>query len=515
MFLLMTSMKSWVEALQIPEASFELWRRESPKNTNFTFWCLQSGKISPDKYLNWAQEHFQLARINSEFFKSKPNVQLWKKIKTVANWSPEMIPISEWDGTIFIACIEPNWDIKWSFPVQYLLANPHDLKNYWQALVDIPESGLKPIAEPANIIQQLVTKVEEKKVSQVVAVKPMAQKTAEPKQSATTLSVPPVPTALAEPKSSLTPPPLKTSDGPAGLNITSITQVSSAQVALDPMEELTRKMSQATKTETQAPENLNWSPKQTEVTNDGAPEGILLPKDNEPLTSSLKFDFNTVVLQPISIPSEDVSNATPSPLIAQNQNIEEADSALSPLDNTSEEISSDAETTNEVPEITSSHNIATLATPALPKTTVKLEKPPQELSDFIKLVKSEFKGGMLVEIKNDQFVPIIWDENFNPVNPKALSRWSLSSASAFRVAYRTKMPYLGHVVTTPINEEFFKVWGYEQRPDVLLIQPVTMGSTVRYLIVALPDKGKKNHLVLASGEKIMREVQTRLKNQAA
>lgn len=143
----------WVDGLKVKPGDVDLWRIEAPPNEAFTFWCLERGKIRPNEYLHWACEHYQLPIVTDEYFNEHPNRKLWQMIQSVANWSPAMLPLEEWDGTIFIACVEPPSEVQWSFPVRYVLANPRQLKALWSELhgeetVVIPA---KPAAEEKPI----------------------------------------------------------------------------------------------------------------------------------------------------------------------------------------------------------------------------------------------------------------------------------------------------------------------------------------------------------------------------
>lgn len=144
----MNTASPWALALKIPETELHEWTHTLPKNESLPFWCMLTGKIKSDKYLIWAKEYFQLITLNAEFFKKKPNLEFWNKVQGVANWSAKMIPLQEWDGVIFIGCIEPHTDVKWSFPVQYVLASAQDLNQYWTALHATPTIA---IDEPAGL----------------------------------------------------------------------------------------------------------------------------------------------------------------------------------------------------------------------------------------------------------------------------------------------------------------------------------------------------------------------------
>lgn len=139
----MAEQKPWVKALNINISDLEQWKLELPKEQSLTFWCLEKGKLKLYEYLKWAQNHYQLPILNTDYFTNSPDQGLWLNIQSVANWSAHMLPLAEWDGVIFIGCVEPHTDITWSFPVRYVLASPHDLKKRWQEL-QVEEETLEP-----------------------------------------------------------------------------------------------------------------------------------------------------------------------------------------------------------------------------------------------------------------------------------------------------------------------------------------------------------------------------------
>lgn len=124
----------WAKALKISEIDLERWLEEAPPETHLLNWCLDHEKINPQEYYQWAKDHYGLAMLSEKFFNNPPNQELWNQIESVTNWSPNMVPIRQWDGVIFIACVEPQTQIPWSFPVQFLLAPRRELLNYWMNL---------------------------------------------------------------------------------------------------------------------------------------------------------------------------------------------------------------------------------------------------------------------------------------------------------------------------------------------------------------------------------------------
>lgn len=141
----MSLIKPWVSALRVDPSQFQLWQTQKPNNSSMTFWCLETHKVKLLDYLQWARDHFGLAVIKEAYFEEPPQLEFWHKIKSVANWSPELLPLAEWDGVVFVGCVEPPEDIQWSFPVRYLLASPKSLLGRWQQL----QKGVMTSVAPA------------------------------------------------------------------------------------------------------------------------------------------------------------------------------------------------------------------------------------------------------------------------------------------------------------------------------------------------------------------------------
>ncbi|MBK8203025.1 MAG: hypothetical protein IPK68_12120 [Bdellovibrionales bacterium] len=127
-------MKPWAQALQVAGQNYSQWNLEVPDGLNFTYWCLETNKINQDEYLSWARDHYGLASLNRNYFEKMPDIELLERTSTVANWSQWLLPICEWDGVIFVACVEPLQDQNWSFPVQFVLAESSEIKKYWDRI---------------------------------------------------------------------------------------------------------------------------------------------------------------------------------------------------------------------------------------------------------------------------------------------------------------------------------------------------------------------------------------------
>ncbi len=123
--------KPWVSALQISQADYELWQLSIGPEQSITSWAIQNRHISADAYFQWAKNYYGLPQVLSPYFNEAPSRELWNKIRSVTNWNQDILPLEEWDGVIFIGCVEPL-DVQWSFPVCYVLTHPQNLKNLFE-----------------------------------------------------------------------------------------------------------------------------------------------------------------------------------------------------------------------------------------------------------------------------------------------------------------------------------------------------------------------------------------------
>lgn len=210
----MKHVKPWANALQVAPEKYSAWTIEAPKHESLTFYCLDRGLIRSNEYFNWAKEYYGLPMIDTKYFQQPANRELWQQIQSVAHWTPALLPLEMWDGVVFVACVEPPDDVQWSFPVQYVLAHPRDLKLYLERLDD----------DPTRIGRSILTSPSFHTSSQVLT-PPVVQETTPPSLEApvgVSLSLPDLPSTnegLDEVTSpSMVLPPI---DVPEGLNISS------------------------------------------------------------------------------------------------------------------------------------------------------------------------------------------------------------------------------------------------------------------------------------------------------
>jgi hypothetical protein len=135
-----------------------------------------------------------------------------------------------------------------------------------------------------------------------------------------------------------------------------------------------------------------------------------------------------------------------------------------------------------------------------------------KIAPVLDFLKDDFQGSMILRLENNQLKPLIWDNTWNP-NGEPKGPENLTDASAFRVVIRSKHPYLGHVVDTPINKNFFQSWGKTDLPEKVLIHPIIDedGSSLLGVFVSVCDPIAKNPALLSAGERHAAEVRRLLK----
>ncbi len=432
----MKTVKDWVSGLKISAEKYQSWLSEAPADESFTFWCLQTGRIPQDEYTAWARDYYGLPSLGPEFFAQGASTELWTAIQGVANWSAAMVPIAQWDNVVYIACVEPT-DVKWSFPVQQVLASAKDLKQFWQTLVMTEERSFA--------------------------------------------SIPPTP----DKQTSEAEPPALLADEPSGLTLTAF----------------------------KAPP--------TPVLNDEetlAPDGFL---------NLSNATGDSVVAAPIPDPLASAPAVTAAdPLTISPDPLELAADALAPVEVAPADVIIGDDTMNAPVGFDAPSNLPLNKGPAglsePPTLTVvpkRKESGANEPSvgtttstvtrfhtQFLSSMATKFSGSMIIEISKDNFLPIIWNESFRPQSDRAKKVWNLNPPSAFRIAFRTGQPYLGHVVETPANTDFFKEWGFKDLPKCILVQPVKNSSgQVTHLLLGLATDQAHPHQMLGESEKLAAE----------
>lgn len=453
--LLMKALKEWVDALKVNHVEYQSWCDEVPSDVSVTFWCLLKHKISPDDYLNWAKNHFELASLNEEYFSQSPNHSFWNMIQSVANWSPSLLPLVEWDGVVFVGCVEPPESVKWSFPVCYVLAPAEGLQNFWKQLNSAPRQT-SPTPEPA------------------------------------------VPTAVPAP----IPTPLASNDT---LNMDSLEGLdeppTSSPLKMDHLEGLDLNLSSDSKSSTEpSMEGLNLNlngdsgekPHGLDLNLDAATsESIQIPKSDELTGLNLNNDIQTP-----PPPEEEFL-----PDLPDQANLEA--SQTPPLDVREESVTNSHVTSlNKYVPRHESPDDALIDLKIAPPNITDAQSENEIVAWSFKKLKEFFKQSMVLIFEGDDLKAWKWEKAWAPRSKESFEKFSTEEASIFRIVRRSKLPYHGHVVPSDANRQFFLNWGIVNLPEHVTLIPLLLEDQPVGILISMGDQAANTQQALVFAQRV-------------
>lgn len=141
---------SWSSRFKIQESALLDFAKEAKAaGIDVLHWCLVNEKIAQEEYLGWAMTKFELPAVKADFFTSLPDLELWSKTKSSGPWSQSLVPLSEWDGCLYIGCLEPPKDgLRPGQPYRFVLSAAHHLNRFWEQLNNPQDSTLNASQAP-------------------------------------------------------------------------------------------------------------------------------------------------------------------------------------------------------------------------------------------------------------------------------------------------------------------------------------------------------------------------------
>ena len=149
---------SWRLQFKIPEDDANLTLSDA----------IVSGRISEAEYIAWAKTAFNLPVVTDTYFSIPEDPIYWESICHLFSWTPDLFPLTEWDGVMVIACVEPPREFRLSRQHQFVLVPPKHLHALWLKLnpdskivTSAPVQSAKPPApaappaRPTDLFSQL------------------------------------------------------------------------------------------------------------------------------------------------------------------------------------------------------------------------------------------------------------------------------------------------------------------------------------------------------------------------
>lgn len=116
----MNQIQAWMGSFSLTKEQVEQWEQQLPKGKSVIRWILENNKIAPDAFLLWAKKNYQLPILKESFSDFKSASEIKNRYSNI--WPDHVAPIADWDGTLFLACLEPVIDFQCPQNHQWVLA---------------------------------------------------------------------------------------------------------------------------------------------------------------------------------------------------------------------------------------------------------------------------------------------------------------------------------------------------------------------------------------------------------
>ncbi len=449
--------------------------------------------VPEEVYLNWARDTSFLPLLKLSYFSDQPiQKALWLKWERAFPWSQDCLPFAEWDGHVFVACLEQP-QFPENFPGIAILCPMSGLDKIWKAYQE-PEQvhSILTKLEPASVPAETPAKVP-------------------PEAPGMVAKIPDLPLKPAR-QESLVNFEMQKEEGPSS-------------------EENSQVLKESEASEQENPDGfvISAHPVKLEKIELKSAVPAVSPPPPPPIEKaaalaaepSPKTPQKETLLSQIAV-SEESEIPTPKPV---KPALKEDLSAKAPL--SKKPVSLVPETNKPIPAppqpVAASLPLAVKARPTERSTAnghesylfemIAKEKPDafqNASANLFRGMKEHFKNSIVLGVDSKmQFAkPIIWDQGIEN-NPKA-SLVNLKIPSIFRIAHSTQKPFHGPISLNEVNEKFFEDWNHNAIPGHVTIIPMMNGDRVSGLVLGIGEPTAYTRAALQAAEKYTLEFTSKL-----
>lgn len=506
---LMSAKAEWVEQFRVSQENLEKWRKEAGPQTDLLRWCLLNGKITESDYLQWACEHYELPTVEAQFFSLPADTEFWETVAAQGPWSESLFPLHEWQGVWLIACIAPDASAKFAKPHRFVLSSARALDMLWKTLnhgfENRSRTGFDKTATATFAIPVRPNPVadESRNAPDGLAAALAALNSAAPgnENAADRIVIPELFKDAPEPPAPdanevTSGPATEAPDGLAGLASLGggpkpETPYPGAPMNSDALSALNfelpsplndEKTPVGENTKSDAVEKTPLAPPMIDVQVMKAPPPAPPPKVDSAfakemtgLTAKSKLPF----IPPVAKPDEPAS----APIGSSRETV---DMSQIDISKTPGRASSGA---TEFRQCTSLDEVTELSFAKM-----------QGL--FQKAIMLVFQGGQLRPWKWTGTVAYPGKGKPNPID--------LTQASIFKIVYTTALPYHGHIVPNPINNQFFGEFNGGVTPSHVTVMPVMVSGQIAGMLMGMTDARLNLRAALRQMEALNEEVSAAL-----
>ncbi|MGZ3804295.1 MAG: hypothetical protein ACXVB4_08810 [Pseudobdellovibrionaceae bacterium] len=451
--------EQWQEHFKDQIKSAEALYSKDSTNVSLLLFCLRA-KIIPVKiYLEWAKENYQLPLLSEKFFQTfKAQSEFYKKWQALYKWSPECLPIAEWDGSLIVACLQIPEGYRNTTPTIFVLASHEVLDPVWETYQKSPLANEVDFTDMSALAATVIATREEVDFFNSNGEINLQDKAE--KDSAE---------ALPEEDSEKLEFPQGSSAGeghsPEGLvSASPLPPLNLTPLSLKKTEEAPKVQEVQDVQEVQEVQDVQQ-----------APEVQVVKEAEAPLSAVIEN----------SIPERKPRSVQPLLILKAESEIK---------------TNSDGEEAEQL--------LPTSATYSLEKIRQQgQDKFDREVLTHFQILKTFFTKSILLAVDNKgQLVkPIVWDKKDFAVQEQQNSCFNLETPSIFRIVSSTQKPYHGFVILNDLNESFFESWNHGQIPDHVTIVPLFEGELVVGMLMGFGEKSSFNKTVLQFTEKVAKD----------
>ncbi len=147
---------SWKDRFQQELGDLETWYQSEPRQESLLFWALKKGYIGTFSFMDWAQSQQPHAFLRDSFLENQMPEKDLAVQHSLAHfpWTPEFLPVSFWQGTLYVAGLLPPEKPLPHPGVVFVYASTEILEQLWNLyqLQNAPVSAME-FPQPMHSLQ--------------------------------------------------------------------------------------------------------------------------------------------------------------------------------------------------------------------------------------------------------------------------------------------------------------------------------------------------------------------------
>jgi hypothetical protein len=505
---------TWKDSFKKQIKDAEALYAQEATSVSFLLFCLRTKKFTSREYLDWAREAHQIPVLSEKFFAQRPpSAELYQKYQAQYAWSPECLPVAEWEGQLIVACLERPEDFKGT--AIFVLTSYENLEKTWAGFqVSQREDSFfnvdGSLVLKDDVVESSFEKSEDSSVSESSSPGLVAGEDSGG-----------IPDGLFGDVMATGPSPAVSLNNFVGVKLEPLKPAPAAKSAAAADDAVPFSIEEAATAIHRTISGVEYEPDEAVLE---APAGMhelkLMPVDENSQPS----------IKPQTAPpprQEPAVSAMHEEMLRKGPRTTHAVGAIDtlPMDDVEDEENMStqkraalgaANVTGEVPKAP----VKFTQSPVIGAAAYFLEKVrKQNQEQFDREVvatfnqfKTYFKKTMLLAIGDKDRVvkPLMWEGNEFDVRKPALQEFSLKIPSIFRIVSGTQKPYHGYIVPNDLNGAFFDSWNHGQIPEHVTIVPILDHDLVVGMLIGFGEKSSYTQNVLQFSENTARELSRKI-----